>query len=127
MWVTEFCNCNDGIWVVGLHRFREQNPTVFKEIAGGQFCVKDLPGARLTQGEELDPVRGKAEKMGVKEIYIDDIREEFVRDFVFPMFRYPYLKWSSEDATGDITDQVQENLRRLLFDVHPDFFVIMPF
>lgn len=39
------------------------------------------------QGEELDPVRGKAEKMGVKEIYIDDIREEFVRDFVFPMFR----------------------------------------
>jgi argininosuccinate synthase len=32
-------------------------------------------------------VRGKAEKMGVKEIFIDDLREEFVRDYVFPMFR----------------------------------------
>ena len=39
------------------------------------------------QGEELSPVRGKAEAMGVKEIYIDDLREEFVRDYVFPMFR----------------------------------------
>jgi hypothetical protein len=39
------------------------------------------------QGEELEPARAKAEQMGVKEIYIDDLREEFVRDFVFPMFR----------------------------------------
>ena len=39
------------------------------------------------QGEELEPVRGKAEQFGVKEIYIDDLREEFVRDYVFPMFR----------------------------------------
>lgn len=39
------------------------------------------------QGEELSPVRGKAEAMGVKEIFIDDLREEFVRDYVFPMFR----------------------------------------
>lgn len=43
--------------------------------------------ADLGQGEELGPVRGKAEQFGVKEIYIDDLREEFVRDFVFPMFR----------------------------------------
>ena len=43
--------------------------------------------ADLGQGEELEPARAKAEMMGVKDIYIEDVREEFVRDFVFPMFR----------------------------------------
>jgi len=43
--------------------------------------------ADIGQGEELEPARAKATKMGVKEIYIDDLTEEFVRDFVFPMFR----------------------------------------
>lgn len=43
--------------------------------------------ADLGQGEEVTPAREKAKKMGVKEIYIDDLKEEFVRDFVFPMFR----------------------------------------
>ena len=43
--------------------------------------------ADLGQGEELEPARTKAEAMGVKEIYIEDLREEFVRDFVYPMFR----------------------------------------
>ena len=43
--------------------------------------------ADIGQGEELDHVRPKAEQFGVKEIFIDDLREEFVRDFVFPMFR----------------------------------------
>ena len=43
--------------------------------------------ADLGQGEELEPARKKAEMMGVKQIYIEDVREEFVRDFVFPMFR----------------------------------------
>jgi argininosuccinate synthase len=43
--------------------------------------------ADLGQGEELEPARKKAELMGIKEIYIEDLREEFVRDFVFPMFR----------------------------------------
>jgi argininosuccinate synthase len=43
--------------------------------------------ADIGQGEELAPARAKAEAAGVKEIYIDDLREEFVRDFVFPMFR----------------------------------------
>jgi len=43
--------------------------------------------ADLGQGEELEPARKKAELFGVKEIFIDDLREEFVRDFVFPMFR----------------------------------------
>ncbi|MFK7795529.1 MAG: argininosuccinate synthase [Gammaproteobacteria bacterium] len=43
--------------------------------------------ADLGQGEEVEPARAKAQQMGVKEIYIEDLREEFVRDFVYPMFR----------------------------------------
>ena len=43
--------------------------------------------ADIGQGEELEPARRKAELLGVKEIFIEDLREEFVRDFVFPMFR----------------------------------------
>jgi argininosuccinate synthase len=43
--------------------------------------------ADLGQGEELEPARRKAENAGVKQIFIEDLREEFVRDFVFPMFR----------------------------------------
>src|SRR5438094_1786458 len=43
--------------------------------------------ADLGQGEELEPARQKAEMLGVKEIFVDDLREQFVRDFVFPMFR----------------------------------------
>ncbi len=43
--------------------------------------------ADIGQGEELEPAREKAKLLGVKEIYIDDLREEFARDFVFPMFR----------------------------------------
>ncbi len=43
--------------------------------------------ADIGQGEELEPAREKATKAGVREIYIDDLKEEFVRDFVFPMFR----------------------------------------
>ena len=43
--------------------------------------------ADLGQGEELEPARKKAQLLGVKEIFVDDLREEFVRDFVMPMFR----------------------------------------
>ena len=43
--------------------------------------------ADIGQGEEVEPARAKAEAMGIKEIYIEDLREEFVRDYVFPMFR----------------------------------------
>ncbi len=43
--------------------------------------------ADIGQGEEVEPARAKAKALGVKEIYIDDLKEEFVRDFVFPMFR----------------------------------------
>jgi len=43
--------------------------------------------ADLGQGDELEPARAKAEMLGIKDIYIEDLREEFVRDYVFPMFR----------------------------------------
>ncbi len=43
--------------------------------------------ADLGQGEELEPARRKAERLGIKQIYIEDLREDFVRDYVFPMFR----------------------------------------
>src|SRR5687768_929892 len=43
--------------------------------------------ADIGQGEEVEPARAKAKQLGVKEIFIEDLREEFVRDFVFPMFR----------------------------------------
>ena len=43
--------------------------------------------ADLGQGEELESARKKAEKFGVKDIFIEDLKEEFVRDYVFPMFR----------------------------------------
>jgi len=43
--------------------------------------------ADIGQGEEVEPARAKAQALGVKEIYIEDLREEFVRDYVYPMFR----------------------------------------
>ncbi len=43
--------------------------------------------ADIGQGEELEPARAKAEMLGVKQIFVEDLREEFVRDYVFPMFR----------------------------------------
>eukprot|EP00955_Chlamydomonas_euryale_P079128 363256-Chlamydomonas_euryale.AAC.1 len=59
-------------------------------MCGDVKCVAgyDVCSARVLQGEELEPARAKAEKMGIKEIFIEDVREEFVRDYVFPMFRY---------------------------------------
>ena len=43
--------------------------------------------ADLGQGEELTPIKGKAESLGVKEVFIEDLREDFVKNYVFPMFR----------------------------------------
>ena len=43
--------------------------------------------ADLGQGDEIEPARDKAKMLGVEEIFIEDLREEFVRDYVFPMFR----------------------------------------
>jgi argininosuccinate synthase len=109
--------------------------------------------ADLGQGDELGPARDKAERAGVKEIYIEDLREEFVRDFVFPMFRANalyeglYLLGTSiarpliakrlveiaratgadaisHGATGKGNDQVRFELNAYALD--PDIHVIAP-
>ena len=109
--------------------------------------------ADLGQGEELDPARRKAERAGIKEIHIEDLREEFVRDFVFPMFRANavyeglYLLGTSiarpliakrlveiaaetgadaisHGATGKGNDQVRFELNA--YALNPDIHVIAP-
>ena len=109
--------------------------------------------ADLGQGEELEPARRKAENLGIQEIYIEDLREEFVRDFVFPMFRMNavyegvYLLGTSiarpliakrlveiahetgagaiaHGATGKGNDQVRFELNAYALD--PDITVIAP-
>lgn len=47
----------------------------------------DLGQSSIGDGAELEEARRKAENLGIKEIYIEDVREEFISDFVFPMFR----------------------------------------
>jgi argininosuccinate synthase len=109
--------------------------------------------ADLGQGEELEPARKKAEMLGIKEIFVEDLREEFVRDFVFPMFRAnalyegQYLLGTSiarpliakrqieiaretgadavaHGATGKGNDQVRFELS--YYALHPDIKVIAP-
>jgi argininosuccinate synthase len=109
--------------------------------------------ADLGQGEEVEPARAKAKAMGIKEIYIEDLREEFARDFVFPMFRAntiyegEYLlgtsiarpliakrlieisretgaKAISHGATGKGNDQVRFELGA--YALRPDIHVIAP-
>src|SRR5271167_4003945 len=109
--------------------------------------------ADLGQGEELEPARQKAKLLGSREIFVDDLREEFVRDFVFPMFRAnalyegAYLLGTSiarpliakrqieiahqvgadavaHGATGKGTDQVRFELSYHALD--PDIKVIAP-
>ncbi|MDY0882135.1 argininosuccinate synthase [Dongia soli] len=109
--------------------------------------------ADLGQGEELEPARKKAEMLGIKEIFIEDLREEFVRDFVFPMFRAnalyegQYLLGTSiarpliakrqieiarqtgadavaHGATGKGNDQVRFELS--YYSLNPDIKVIAP-
>ncbi len=60
---------------------------ILKWLQDEYHCEVVTFTADIGQGEELEPARAKAQAMGVKEIFIDDLREEFVRDFVFPMFR----------------------------------------
>jgi len=60
---------------------------ILKWLQDTYHCEVVTFTADIGQGEELAPARAKAKKMGVKEIFVDDLREEFVRDFVFPMFR----------------------------------------
>ncbi|TXH39097.1 MAG: argininosuccinate synthase [Rhodospirillaceae bacterium] len=109
--------------------------------------------ADLGQGEELEPARKKAEMLGIKEIFIEDLREEFTRDFVFPMFRAnalyegQYLLGTSiarpliakrqieiakqtgadavaHGATGKGNDQVRFELS--YYSLNPDIKVIAP-
>ena len=109
--------------------------------------------ADLGQGEEIEPARVKAEAMGIKEIYIEDLREEFIRDYVFPMFRSnaiyegTYLLGTSiarpliakrqieiakevgadavsHGATGKGNDQVRFELG--YYGLNPDIIVIAP-
>ena len=60
---------------------------ILKWLQDERQCEVVTFTADIGQGEELEPARNKALAMGVSEIYIEDLREEFVRDFVFPMFR----------------------------------------
>ena len=60
---------------------------ILKWLQDTYHCEVVTFTADIGQGEEVAPARAKAKQMGVKEIFIDDLREEFVRDFVFPMFR----------------------------------------
>jgi len=60
---------------------------ILKWLQDAYACEVVTFTADIGQGEELEPARKKARQLGVKRIFIDDLREEFVRDFVFPMFR----------------------------------------
>ena len=60
---------------------------ILKWLKDNYRCEVVTFTADIGQGEEVDPARQKAELLGVKEIFIDDLKEEFVKDFVFPMFR----------------------------------------
>ena len=60
---------------------------ILKWLQDTYQCEIVIFTADIGQGEEVEPARAKATQFGVKEIFIDDLREEFVRDFVFPMFR----------------------------------------
>ncbi len=60
---------------------------ILKWLQDEYHCEVVTFTADIGQGEELEPARAKAQAFGIKEIYIEDLREEFVRDYVFPMFR----------------------------------------
>ena len=60
---------------------------ILKWLKNEYGCEVVTFSADLGQGDELDPVREKALATGADKVYIDDLREEFVRDFVYPMFR----------------------------------------
>ena len=60
---------------------------ILKWLQDEYHCEVVTFTADIGQGEELEPARTKAQTLGVKEVYIEDLREEFVREYVFPMFR----------------------------------------
>ena len=85
----------DRLTVCGAQSTKRCSPTraaldtsvILKWLQDTYRCEVVTFTADIGQGEELEPARAKAEAAGVKQIYIDDLREEFVRDFVYPMFR----------------------------------------
>jgi argininosuccinate synthase len=120
---------------------------ILKWLAETYQCEVVTFSADIGQGEELAPVRGKALKTGASKVYIDDLKEEFVRDFVFPAFRAnalyegQYLLGTSlarpliakrqmeiaqleaadavsHGATGKGNDQVRFELTYMAFDPH---------
>jgi argininosuccinate synthase len=80
--------------------------------------------ADIGQGEEVEEARAKAEQHGIKEIFIEDLQEEFVRDFVFPMFRETGADAVSHGATGKGNDQVRFELG--YYALEPNIKVIAP-
>ena len=74
--------------------------------------------ADLGQGEEVEPARAKAKALGIKEIYIDDLREEFARDFVFPMFRANTI-YEGEYLLG--TSIARPLIAKRLIEIIPEF------
>ncbi|MBT3972250.1 MAG: argininosuccinate synthase, partial [Acidiferrobacteraceae bacterium] len=60
---------------------------ILKWLQDQYHCEVVTFTADIGQGEELEPAREKARILGVKEIFIEDLREEFARDYIFPMFR----------------------------------------
>ena len=126
---------------------------ILKWLQDEKRCEVVTFTADIGQGEEVEPAREKAEMMGIKEIFVEDLREEFVRDYVFPMFRAnaiyegTYLLGTSiarpliakrqieiakavgadavsHGATGKGNDQVRFELA--YYALHPDIKVIAP-
>ena len=60
---------------------------ILKWLQDTYHCEVVTFTADLGQGEDIEPARQKAKMLGIKEIFVEDLKEEFVRDFVFPMFR----------------------------------------
>jgi argininosuccinate synthase len=80
-------NMNDIKKVVLAYSGGLDTSVILKWLQDTYQCEVVTFTADIGQGEELEPARLKAQKFGIQQIYIDDLREEFVRDFVFPMFR----------------------------------------
>jgi len=85
--LTELTNMSDVKKVVLAYSGGLDTSVILKWLEDTYGCEVVTFTADIGQGEEVEPARAKAEAMGVKEIYIEDLREEFARDFVFPMFR----------------------------------------